>query len=116
MVSSTALPCNSAPYSDASLVQREWKIKRGREKHILDSASDGQIANFAQNLLNPVVQVSTGVLFSGIGIQVLLDLSHSRVGFGAESQLNLDKGFERGVEIWNAQVDELGQFGEKLLV
>jgi hypothetical protein len=81
---------------------REIQKGERNSNQILDSASDGQVANLAQNLLNPVVQVSTSILISGVGVQVLLNLCHSRIGFCAESQLNLDKGFERRVEVWNA--------------
>lgn len=45
-----------------------------------------------------------------------MDLSHARVCLGTETQLNLDEGFKAGVEVGHAEVDELGEFGEKLLV
>lgn len=57
-----------------------------------------------------------GVLLAGIGVEELLDLGHAGVGLGAEAELNLDQGLEAGVEVGDAQVDELGQFGEELLV
>ncbi len=46
----------------------------------------------------------------------MLDLCHSAVRLCAKSELDLDQGFETGVEVRNTEVDELGKFGEKLFV
>ncbi len=56
------------------------------------------------------------VLFPRIRIQKLLHLRHTAVRFGAESQLDLDQGFETRVEIGDPEVDELGELGEELFV
>ena len=56
------------------------------------------------------------ILLPGIRIQKLLHLRHTAVRLGAEPQLDLDQGLEAGVQIGDPQVDELGQFGEELLV
>ena len=46
----------------------------------------------------------------------MLDLSHAGVSLRAKAQLDLDKGFEAGVQVRHAQVDELRQFREELVV
>lgn len=55
-------------------------------------------------------------MLSGVGIQELLNLRHAGVGFCAESELDFNEGFEARVQIWDAEVDELGQFGKELFV
>jgi hypothetical protein len=69
-----------------------------------------------QDLLNLAVEVSLGILLTGIGIEVLLNLGHARVGFSAESELNLYESFEAWIEIWDTEIDELRELGEQLLV
>jgi len=56
------------------------------------------------------------VLLPRICIQKLLHLRHPRVGFRTEPELNLDEGLEARVKIGHTEIDELGQFGEELLV
>lgn len=56
------------------------------------------------------------VLFPRVRVEELLHLRHSGVRFGAEAQLDLHQGLEAGVEVRYAQIDELRQFGEELLV
>ena len=56
------------------------------------------------------------VLVPRVGIEVLLHLRHPAVRLGAETQLDLDKSFEGGVEIRHAQVDQLRQLRAELLV
>ena len=60
--------------------------------------------------------MALGILLSRISIQKLLHLRHTAVRLGAEPQLDLDQGLEARVQIGYAQVDELGQLGEELLV
>lgn len=60
--------------------------------------------------------MALGVLFARIGIQELLHLRHATVRLGAEPELDLDQGFEAGVEVGDTEIDELGQFGEELFV
>lgn len=60
--------------------------------------------------------MALGVLFPRIGVQELLHLRHAAVGLGAEPQLDLDQGFEARVQIGHAEIDELGQFVEELIV
>lgn len=81
-----------------------------------NSAADAQLTNLLQHLLNSAVKVALCILLASIRIEILLYLGHARVGFGTESQLDLDQGFETGIEVGNAEVDELREFGEKLLI
>lgn len=67
--------------------------------HPLNSPRNAQLANLAQHILHPRVQIATGVLISGRSVQVLLHLRHAAVGFRAEAQLDLDERFEGGVEV-----------------
>lgn len=60
--------------------------------------------------------MSLGILVPRLGIKVLLYLSHTAIGFGTESKLDLDEGLEGRIEVRNTQVDELGQLGTELLV
>lgn len=57
-----------------------------------------------------------GILLPRIRIQKLLHLRHARVRLGAKPQLDLHQRLEAGVEVGHAQVNELGQFGEELLI
>jgi hypothetical protein len=75
-----------------------------------------QIANLLQHLLDAIIQIALGVLVARLGIKILLDLRHARVCLCAEAQLNFDKGLEAGIEVRHAQVDELREFVEELLV
>lgn len=43
-------------------------------------------------------------------------MGHARVGLGTEAQLDLDEGFEGGIEVGDAQIDELREFVCELLV
>jgi len=81
-----------------------------------NSTSDTELTNLLQDLLNSSVQIAIGILISSVRIQILLHLSHSRVSFCAESQLDLDESLKGGVEVRDAQFDELGQFVEELFV
>lgn len=65
----------------------------------LNRARNAQLANLTQDVLNPRVEIAAGVLVAGGSVEVLLDLGHAAVGFCAEAQLDLDKGFECGVEV-----------------
>ena len=49
-----------------------------------NSASDGQVADLRQDLLNTIVEVTSCILFSCIRIEVLLYLCHPRVGLCTE--------------------------------
>ena len=82
----------------------------------LDGARDAQLADLLEYRLDTVVQVTLGILLARVSVQVLLNLGHAAVSLGAEAQLDLDQGFKRRVEIWHAQVDELGELGEELVV
>jgi hypothetical protein len=78
--------------------------------------ADTQLPNLLQHLLDPRIQLTLGVLFSCVGIEVLLDLRHATVRLGAEAELDLDEGLERRVKVGHAQVDELRQLGAQLFV
>ena len=82
----------------------------------LNRAADAQLPDLLQDLLDAGVEVALGVLVAGVGVEVLLDLGHAAVGLGAEAQLDLDEGLEAGVEVGDAQVDELRQLRAQLLV
>lgn len=62
-------------------------------------ARNAQLANLAQHILHPRVEVATGVLVASRSVEVLLHLGHAAVGFGAEAELDLDEGFECGVKV-----------------
>lgn len=79
-------------------------------------ARNAQFSDFLQHLLNPGVEMTLRILISSISIKVLLDLSHPAVRFGTESELNLDKSLETGIQIRDTEVDKLREFGEELLV
>jgi hypothetical protein len=72
------------------------KHPRAHSSH-LDSPRNTQLANLAQHILHPRVEIATGVLVASRGIEVLLHLRHAAVGFRAEAQLDLDERFECGV-------------------
>lgn len=82
----------------------------------LDCPRNTQIANLLQHLLNTIIQITTRILISRLSIKILLNLRHTRIRLCAKAQLNLDQGLETGIQIWHAQIDELGQFVEELLV
>jgi hypothetical protein len=82
----------------------------------LNGSGDGQVSDFGEDLFHAIVQVASGILISGLRIKILLDLSHATVRFGAESELDFDERFERRIEVWDAEIDELGEFGEELFV
>lgn len=89
---------------------------RGKNSVGLDCASDRQFSDLRKNLLHPVIQIAASILISGIRVEVLLNLSHSAVRFGAKPELDFDEGFKTGVQIRNAKIDKLGEFGEELFV
>ena len=89
---------------------------RSTDEGSLHTTGDAQVANLAEHALDLAVEVSLGVLLARVGVEVLLHLSHAGIGLGTEAQLDLDERLEARVEVWHAQVDELGEFGEELLV
>lgn len=60
--------------------------------------------------------MALGVLLPRIRVEELLHLSHATVRLSAEAQLNFDQRLKARVQVGHAQVDELRQFGEELLV
>lgn len=97
-------------------MQLAQRLKTKTNNAKLNSPSYAQIPNLLQHLLNPIIEVSPRVLISRLRIEVLLHLSHARVGLGAEPQLDLDEGLKAGVEVGHAEVDQLRKLGEELLV
>lgn len=81
-----------------------------------DGAGNAQVPDLLQDLLDTGVELALGILVSCVGVEVLLDLGHARVGLCAEAQLDFDEGLEAGVEVGDAQVDELGQLAGQGLV
>lgn len=77
---------------------------------------NAQLPDLPQNLLNFAVQMPLRILLPRVRVQELLHLRHPTVRLGAEAQLDLHQGLKAGVQVGHAQVDELGQFGEELLV
>lgn len=86
------------------------------EQMQLDSPGNTQIPNLLQHLLNPIIQVTPRILIPRLRIKVLLHLRHTRVRLRTEPELDLDQRLEAGIEVRNAQVDQLGEFGEELVV
>lgn len=86
------------------------------ERRPLNSAADAQTPNLLQNRLDLGVQLTLGVLLAGVGVQVLLDLGHAGVSLGAEAELDLDEGLEARVQVRDAEVDELGELREELVI
>ena len=82
----------------------------------LNGSADAKFTNLLEDLLNLVVQLALSVLFSGIRLEVLLNLCHTGVCFGAESELDLDEGFETRIEVGDTEIDELWEFAEELLI
>ena len=103
---------------DNETSSEKWAVGRVAQTNnaSLNSASDTQLANLLQDLLNSSIQIAIGILISSVRIQVLLDLSHSRVSFGTEAQLDLDESLKGRIQVGNAEFDELGQFREELFV
>ena len=91
-------------------------IHSSRSNTSSHGSADTQFPYLLQDLFYPAVEVSLCVLISGVCIQVLLNLGHPAVRLGTEAQLNLDEGLETGVEVGDAEVDQLGQFAAQLLV
>ena len=60
--------------------------------------------------------MSLRILLPRISIQKLLHLRHTAIRLGAKPQLDFHQGLEARIEVGDAQVDELGQFGEELFV
>ena len=56
------------------------------------------------------------VLFPRVRIEELLHLRHPAIRLGTEPQLDLHQRLEARIQVRDAEVDELGQFGEELLV
>lgn len=56
------------------------------------------------------------ILLPRIRIQILLHLRHPAIRLGAKPQLDLHERLEARVQVGNAQVDELREFGEELFV
>lgn len=77
---------------------------------------NAQFPDLPQHLLDFAVQMALRILLPRVGVQELLHLRHPAVGLGAEAQLDLHQGLEAGVQVGHAQVNELGQFREELLV
>ncbi len=77
---------------------------------------NAQLPYLPQHLLNLTVQMPLRVLLPRVGVQKLLHLRHPRIRLGAEPQLDLHEGLEAGIQVRHAQVDELREFGEELLV
>jgi hypothetical protein len=65
----------------------------------LNSPRNTQLANLAQHILHPRVEIATSILIARRSIEVLLHLRHAAVSFRAEAQLDFDERFESGVEI-----------------
>ena len=82
----------------------------------LHRSRNTQLPDLPQHLLHPGVQVPLRVLLPRIGIQKLLHLRHPAIRLGTEPQLDLHQSLEARIQIRYAQVDELRQFGEELLV
>ena len=82
----------------------------------LYGAGNAQISYFLQDFFDLCIELALGVLVSCVGIEILLNLGHARVGLSAEPQLDLDQGLEAGVQVGHAQVDQLGQLGGQHLV
>jgi len=51
----------------------------------LDCARNAQLANLAQDVLNPRIEIATGVLIASGSVEILLHLGHAAVGFRAEA-------------------------------
>jgi hypothetical protein len=109
-------PDSQSVPSRPSLSSRPASTSDPYPPSLLDRTRDAQVPYLAQHLLHPGVQHALGVLLPRVRVEILLDLGHARVRLGAEAQLDLDEGLERGVEVRHAQVDELRQLGEQLLV
>jgi hypothetical protein len=65
----------------------------------LNSPRNTQLANLAQHILHPRVEIATSILVARRSIEVLLHLRHAAVSFRAETQLDFDERFECGVEV-----------------
>lgn len=85
-------------------------------EHELYCARNAQVSYLLQHLFDLCIELALGILISCVGIQILLNLGHSRVGFGAKAQLDLHEGLETGVQVGYAQVDQLGQLGGEHLI
>jgi len=51
----------------------------------LNCASNAQLTNLAQDILNPGIEIATRVLIAGGSVEILLHLGHTAVGFCAEA-------------------------------
>jgi hypothetical protein len=74
----------------------------------LNSPRNTQLANLAQHVLHPCVEIATSILIARRSIEVLLHLRHAAVSFRAEAQLDFDERFECGVEVGDS-VAKVGQ-------
>lgn len=90
-------------------MKQSWRLHSNRP-------SDTQFPDLTQHLLDSAIQMPLRILLSGVRIQKLLHLCHPRIRFRTESQLDLHKGLKARIKVWYAQVNQLGQLGEKLLV
>lgn len=77
---------------------------------------NAQLPYLPQHLLDLAVEMPLRILLPRVGIEELLHLRHPRIRLGAEAQLDLHQGLEAGVEVRHAQIDELRQLREELLV
>jgi hypothetical protein len=60
------------------------QIKAKQRAH-LHRPRNAQLPNLAQHILNPRIQIATGILVARRSIEVLLHLRHAAVGFSAEA-------------------------------
>lgn len=83
---------------------------------LLRQSTDAELPHLLQCTFDLSIQCAIGILLSHTFCKEPLHTTKLLVAFLCELGLHLDHGLEARIEVWNAQVDELGQFLEQLLV
>jgi hypothetical protein len=94
-----SIPCQSIPFHAFTCSLRSKTPPSSSFPSHLNSPRNTQLANLAQHILHPRVEITTSILVARRSIEVLLHLRHAAVSFRAETQLDFDERFECGVEV-----------------